>query len=91
HSLLAGQITARTKQAFGVELPLRTVFEASDLDTYAQRIDAAVVAIAQQSSKPADTLADIRKQVEGLSQEELIRMLAERKAAKRVPSEDEMQ
>nr|WP_244103517.1 amino acid adenylation domain-containing protein [Burkholderia gladioli] len=91
HSLLAGQITARAKQAFGVELPLRAVFEAPVLEDYARRIEAAVATRESSREKPADRLADIRKQVEGLSQEQILRMLAERKAARRVPSEDETQ
>ncbi|WP_353230570.1 non-ribosomal peptide synthetase [Pseudomonas qingdaonensis] len=40
HSLLATQIIARTRQACDVELPLRTLFEASALGAFAARIEA---------------------------------------------------
>ncbi|WLH83117.1 non-ribosomal peptide synthetase [Pseudomonas sp. FP2338] len=38
HSLLATQIISRTRQACDVELPLRTLFEASELGTFAEQV-----------------------------------------------------
>ncbi|MFJ3484091.1 non-ribosomal peptide synthetase [Pseudomonas sp. NPDC090202] len=38
HSLLATQIISRTRQACDVELPLRVLFEASELGAFAERI-----------------------------------------------------
>ncbi|RKH23519.1 non-ribosomal peptide synthase/polyketide synthase, partial [Corallococcus sp. CA031C] len=41
HSLLATQVVARVRSTFGVELPLRALFEAPVLEQLAQRIDQA--------------------------------------------------
>ncbi|MBD9456721.1 non-ribosomal peptide synthetase [Pseudomonas sp. PDM05] len=38
HSLLATQIISRTRQACDVELPLRTLFEASELGAFAEQV-----------------------------------------------------
>ncbi|HEX6749437.1 MAG TPA: amino acid adenylation domain-containing protein [Longimicrobium sp.] len=43
HSLLATQVVSRVREAFGVELPLRALFEAPRLGAFAEKVDAAVL------------------------------------------------
>ncbi|HYH81782.1 MAG TPA: amino acid adenylation domain-containing protein, partial [Longimicrobium sp.] len=43
HSLLATQVVARVQQAFGVEFPVRTVFEAPTVAAFAERVEGALL------------------------------------------------
>jgi acyl transferase domain-containing protein/acyl carrier protein len=44
HSLLATQIISRTREQFGLELPLKAVFEAPTIARYAALVEAAIMA-----------------------------------------------
>jgi amino acid adenylation domain-containing protein len=56
HSLLAGRVLVRVADAFGVSLPLRTLFEAPTVAALARRVNEAREA---QSSEPALEIAQV--------------------------------
>ncbi|WP_395611254.1 non-ribosomal peptide synthetase [Pseudomonas sp. B22129] len=57
HSLLATQIISRTRQACDVELPLRTLFEASELGAFAEHV-AVIQASGQRNQQTAIAKVD---------------------------------
>ncbi|NNB67370.1 non-ribosomal peptide synthetase [Pseudomonas fluorescens] len=62
HSLLATQIISRTRQACDVELPLRTLFEASELGAFAEQVGI-IQASGQRNQQTAIARVDRREPV----------------------------
>lgn len=71
HSLLATQVVSRVRQAFQMELPLRTLFEKQTVDELAKAITET-----QGESVAAGPIADILIELESLSDEEAQRLVA---------------
>jgi surfactin family lipopeptide synthetase C len=73
HSLLATKVVARLQNAFGVKIPLRKIFEVPTVEGLAMEVDEILSA----STEDAE-LAALLAELEGMSDEEAERMLAER-------------
>lgn len=79
HSLLATQVISRIRETFKLDIPLRCLFESPTVAELSQKLIA-------YESKPGMTakIAQIVKQLEGMSAEEAQQALENRKAAKQV-------
>jgi hypothetical protein len=73
HSLLAMQVISHVRQAFHIELPLRTIFEVPNVAGFA-------VAVLQQSDDRTklEKIAQLLVTLDQLSEDEVERMLSER-------------
>jgi amino acid adenylation domain-containing protein/non-ribosomal peptide synthase protein (TIGR01720 family) len=57
HSLLATRVVSRVRREFDIELPLRDLFEARDLEAFAERVERAI-ATGRRGREPALELVD---------------------------------
>ncbi|AZL73558.1 non-ribosomal peptide synthetase [Pseudomonas oryziphila] len=71
HSLLATQVISRVRHARGVELPLRSLFEARDLEAFAATVDACVAAPAVLAVPQLQALDPAQRQPLSFAQQRL--------------------
>ncbi|WP_367184874.1 amino acid adenylation domain-containing protein [uncultured Bradyrhizobium sp.] len=87
HSLLAGRAMARIKQAFGVTLPIRTIFDLPTIEALAKRVDEArgVEVITEAALLPKDeqsspaALSFARDEMTAEQEDDVRNLLARRK------------
>ncbi|AJC22769.1 non-ribosomal peptide synthetase [Pandoraea pulmonicola] len=75
HSLLATQVASRLRDALAVEVPLRTLFEASVLSALAQALTALTEATPVRPAAIGDAVQDALREIESLSPEALQALL----------------
>jgi acyl carrier protein len=73
HSLLAGQVMGRIAHAFGVSLPIKTIFEAPTVEQLARHIDQALARRAPASSPSLPIAAEAGPGLPSFTQEEMMR------------------
>jgi hypothetical protein len=88
HSLLAAQFIAGVRQRFKVDLPIRALFDGPTVAAIAARLDALLAQRAAanpsvgEAARKADFAAATRKQLDEMSPEQLMAMLADKKRQK---------
>jgi amino acid adenylation domain-containing protein len=82
HSLLATQMISKVSVVFGVELPLRNVFETANIMAVAQYIDTAYAAQQQAKAQKESSLIALKSKIDDMSPEEIAALLAEKKRAR---------